>query len=79
MTVREILRAFRPETGGRETDWDAFAARVWKEERAYVDKLKRHMARMGSWVAGPVVVNDGVVQDAHHRLSSPRFFLNRFF
>jgi hypothetical protein len=53
MTVREILRAFRPETGGRETDWDAFAARVWKEERAYVDKLKR--------------------------LSSPRFFLNRFF
>lgn len=58
----------RPESWGRGEDWTQHSSRLWADEPTYMTRLKAHMSASGSWIGGPVIVNDMVVQDGHHRI-----------
>lgn len=68
MTLKEIVARYRPESWGRGEDWPQHAARLWRDEGTYMGRLMARMMRTDTWIGGPVIVNDGVVQDAHHRI-----------
>lgn len=68
MTLAELVATHRPESHGRNEDWPGHARRLWRDERDYMAALAAHMTRLGAWPATPVIVDDGVVQDAHHRI-----------
>lgn len=69
MRLPTLLSSFRPESWGREEDWAAFAARLWREEHDYLAALGASMVKSGTeWLGDPVPIHDGVVQDGHHRI-----------
>jgi len=68
MQLQELLSTYRPETHGRNENWHQHAERLWREEGEYMLALKNHMRSMHGWYYHPVIVDDGVVQDGHHRL-----------
>jgi hypothetical protein len=68
MTVLDLVQTHRPETWGREKAWPEFIERLWAEEHTYMWSLAEFMAVTGKWPGGDVIVDDGVVQDGHHRL-----------
>lgn len=68
MTLADLMARYRPESWGRGETWAEHARRLWRDAPLYMAMLAAFMVLEDGWVAGPVTVNDGVVQDAHHRI-----------
>lgn len=72
MLLVELVELYRPisQPGiawAEQEDWWLHGYRLWTAEPAWMDLLMAWMRREG-WLFGPVVVEDGYVQDAHHRI-----------
>jgi hypothetical protein len=71
--LSEVLERYRPESWGgiRGETWPAHAWYLWSEDAAYLFAILLHMQRVG-WFHGPLLVDDDVVQNGHHRVVAAR-------
>lgn len=72
MLLLEIVSNFQPwsQPGiawAEQEDWFLHGWRLWSAEPAWMAVLMEWMRREG-WLFGPVIVDDGYVQDGHHRI-----------
>lgn len=70
MLLRDILAIYRPESHGstRGDTWPAHAVYLWQEDPDYMAEMHAYAVLVGGWFGPPMEVDDGVAQDAHHRL-----------
>jgi hypothetical protein len=72
MLLVELVTRFQPwsEPGvawAAQEDWWLHGYRLWTAEPDWMAALTACMRRYG-WLFGPAVVDDGYVQDGHHRI-----------
>lgn len=70
MLLRDIIEKTLPESwaGTRGKTWPEHSRKLWRQFPDYMREMTVHMWRTDAWLEGPVVVNDGYVQDGHHRI-----------
>lgn len=69
MILVDLIASHLPECRGQPQEtWWQHGRRLWADERGWMTALWDRMKREDDWLYGPVILDDGFVQDGHHRI-----------